>query len=439
MVRNGHQAVSLRKLVAMHLLIRQVIVVDPSSPYHGQSVDLRIKDGIFTHIGSGLAAEGAQILDTRNAWVTPGWADMAVQTGDPGLEHREDIQSACATAAAGGFTAIGALSNTQPVTDSKSSVEYMLRRSQHELVEVWPIGAVSQRNEGRDITEMMDMRAAGAVAFSDGKQSVQHGGLMMRALLYVKAFNGVILNRPHDENIAGGGQMHEGIISTSLGLKGIPALAEELMVMRDIKLAEYTQSRIHFLNISTAGAVELIKAAKARGLQVTASVPALNLLLSDEALAEFDSNVKVMPPLRSIEDIQALKEGLADGSIDCIGSNHAPLEEEAKKLEFPYAKFGALGLQTAFAAANTALGNMLSAEQWAEKLCFAPRRILGLPLPLIDVGQAANITVFDPEATIVHQSENNRSKSMNDPLFGRTLKGRILAVVNKRQSAIFEA
>lgn len=423
----------------MHLLIRQVFVIDPSSPYHGQRVDLRIKDGIFVEIGSELKPQDAQLLDAAGALISPGWADMAVQTGDPGQEHREDLHTVCLGAAAGGFTAIGALPNTQPVVDSKSAVEYLLRRAQNELVEVYPLGAVSQNNEGRDITEMMDMRAAGALAFSDGKYSIQHGGLMMRALLYVKAFDGVILNRPHDESIASNGQMHEGIVSTSLGLKGIPNLSEELMVMRDIKLAEYTQSRIHFLHISTADSVAMIREAKAKGLRVTASTPALNLLLSDEALADFDANVKVMPPLRSIEDIKALKEGLADGTIDCIGSNHVPLEEEAKKLEFPYAKFGALGLQTAFAAAYTAMGDMLSPEQWVDKLCFAPRRILGLPAPVINIGQTANATVFDPKASFVPKPENNRSKSKNDPLFGRQLKGRIRAVIRGHQSDIFEA
>ncbi|TAK43452.1 MAG: dihydroorotase, partial [Saprospiraceae bacterium] len=288
----------------------------------------------------------------------------------------------------------------------------------------------------KDITEMYDMNAAGAVAFSDGKNTMRDSGLMMRALLYVQPFGGVILNHPLDEDIAHGGQMHEGVMSTSLGLHGIPGISEELMVQRDIFLAGYTGSRLHLLNISTAGSVRLIKAAKAKGLDVTASVAAMNLACDDSHLFDFDSNFKVMPPLRGKDDLKALHKGLKDGTIDCITSNHTPLDTEAKNLEFPYAAFGAIGLETAFALSNTYLKGVLSTEQLVEKLAIAPRRILGMEVPEIAEGAAADLTVFDPEREWTFTEKDIFSKSKNTPFIGWTFKGKALAIIRKNQFSI---
>lgn len=422
----------------MHLLIREAVVIDPSSAFHRQRVDIRIQEGIITEIKPELAANDAAIIPVHGAFVSPGWFDIGVQACDPGLEHREDLNSVRAAAAAGGFTGIAVFPNTQPVLDSKSGVEYIRQRTSGGLVDVYPIGAVSQHCEGRDITEMLDMKAAGALAFSDGSRPVQHAGLLLRALLYVKTFGGVVLNRPFEDSIAGGGQMHEGYTSTSLGLKGIPALAEEIMVTRDIYLAEYTDSRIHLHNISCARSVELIRAAKARGIKVTASAPVLNLLMTDEVLAGFDTNYKVLPPLRSKADKEALQEGLADGTIDCLSSNHVPLEEETKKLEFPYAKFGSIGLETAFAIACTALQKQFTPEQWVEKAAVVPRRLLGLTVPTVTENAPANLTLFDPDTTWTFQAGNIRSKSVNTPLIGHTFQGRVLGVINNRRWEILQ-
>ena len=421
----------------MVVLIKQAKIVDPASPKHGEEMDVLIRDGRIEQIDTGLAPpKGATLIDEAGTCLSAGWLDIGAQPGDPGFEHREDLQTLGRTAAAGGFTALAVAPNTFPCVDSKSQVQYLLHNSREALVELYPIGAVSAHCEGKDLTEMLDMRQAGAVAFSDGALAIQHGGLMMRALLYVKAFDGIVLNLPFDRSIAVDGQMHEGYISTVLGLKGIPSMAEELMAIRDISLAAYTGSRVLIHGISAAETVELIRAAKARGEQVFASTPALNLALDDRRLEGFDSLCKVLPPLRSAADREALLQGLADGTIDLVVSNHVPLEEEAKSLEFPYADFGAIGLETVYPILQTHLGDRLSIERIVELLAVRPRQLLGLPAPSIEVGAPANLTLFQPDATWTYEQRHILSRSANTPLIGTTFRGRVLAVVNRGQLSI---
>ena len=415
----------------MQLLIKNAALVHAASPLDGATADIFIKNGKIETIGTGLTAAGAKVFDAKGACVSPGWLDLGTLVGDPGFEHREDFDSAEKAAAAGGYTAIACLPNTAPATHSKSEVQYVRSRAKGSLVDFLPIGAVSHDCLGKDLTEMYDMQTAGAVAFSDGKKSVQDSGLMLRALQYVKPFNGVILNRPHDRTMAPGGQLHEGLMSTSLGMKGIPALAEEVMLRRDIYLAEYTGSRLHALNISTAGAVELVRDAKARGLQVTASVAAMNIACDDHLLHDFDPNWKVMPPIREQLDFEALRAGLADGTIDCITSNHTPLDPEAKNLEFPFADFGAIGLETAFGLSWMHLSNLLTVSQLVECLAISPRRILGLPEAKLEPGIDANLTIFDPKQEWTFSKNDIFSKSKNTPFVGWRLKGKVLGVVNK--------
>lgn len=422
----------------MDLLIQRATVLDRTSDHHRQEVDLLIRNGLIEAIGVGLQAEGVEVCDATGAYVSIGWVDIGVQTGDPGFEHRETLRTAAAAAAAGGFIGIGCQPNTEPAVDGKSEVLYVKNSTREWLVDCYPIGALSEQCRGKDITEMIDMHRAGAVAFSDGKHPVQDSGLMLRALQYVTAFDGVVINQPLNRAVAGEGQMHEGFTSTSLGMKGIPSLAEELMVHRDLELAAYTGARLHLANISTAGSVQQIRAAKARGLRVTCSVAALNLALSDEALQHFDTNLKVLPPLRGHRDIEALKEGLADGTIDIISSNHVPLEAEAKKLEFPFAKFGAIGLETAFALAHTHLQHVLELEQLIDCLAYNPRRLLGLPMPAVAAGQPARLTLFDPRRRWTFQPPLIHSLSRNTPLLGAELTGKVRAIINNNRSAIFE-
>lgn len=420
----------------MKRLIRNAQIIDPASPHHENAVDLFIVDGLIQKIGAPLSEDADEVIDAKGAYLSPGWLDIGAQTGDPGLEHREDLEHVAAAAAVGGYTGLACFPNTQPTVHSKSEVRYILQQTKDELVEFFPIGAVSHDAAGKEITEMLDMRAAGAVAFSDGKQPVDHSGLMLRALLYAKAFDGVILNHPHDSHIIPGGQMHEGSVSTQLGLKGIPTLSETLMVQRDLDLLAYSGSRLHLYNISSAESVDLVRKAKARGLAVSCSVPVINLLFTDEDLEDFDSNLKVLPPLRTRKDRDALIVGLEDGTIDVITSSHTPLEVEAKQLEFPYAKFGVIGLETAFSVAITALQGKLSLEQLLGKITVGPRQILGLPVNSIAEGSTANLTLFNPEMRWTPTRADIRSKSKNTPFVGRELRGKALAVFRADQSKI---
>lgn len=416
------------------LLIKNARILDGTS--ESKPCDLLIRDGLIVEIAGQIAApKGADVWDSPNLCVSPGWTDIGVQVCDPGYEHREDLSTVLAAAAAGGFTAIAGFANTDPALHSKSEVLYVKNKaaSLNTPVELYPIGAVSHQCDGKDLAELMDMHHAGAIAFSDGHRSVQDAGLLLRAIQYARAFDGLIFNKPNHKTVAAGGQMHEGVISTSLGLKGIPALAEELMVQRDLSLLEYAGGRLHIHLVSTAKSVALIRAAKKQGLQVTCSAAIANLCYTDEKMTTFDSHWKVLPPLRGAADVKALQDGLKDGTIDFICSNHTPWHEEAKNLEFPYADFGMTGLETAYSLAVQHLGKKLSENQLVDKLAITPRQILGLPIPEIKVGVAANLTVFDPEATWVYSEKTVRSKSKNSPFIGESLKGKVLGVVNGKK------
>jgi len=422
----------------MQLLLKNCIVTHPNSRYHGKKVNLFIKDGIIEAIGA--RAEGsarAKVIDCKGAMVSPGWIDVGTQVGDPGFEHREDIDTASKAAAAGGYTAIACQPNTHPSIHSKSEVLYIKRSTKENLVDFFPIGAVSHNCEGGDITEMYDMKKHGAVAFSDGQNAIQNNGLMQRALLYVKAFDGLIINHPHDKSLAPGGQVHEGKVSTSMGLKGIPSLAEDLMVQRDIYLAEYTDSRIHIANISSKRSVELIKQAKSKGIKITASVAAMNLIYQDTAIENFDVNFKVLPPLRESDDTKALVKGVKDGTIDFVSSNHVPIEWENKDREFFFSEHGAVMLGTTYALLNSHLSNTLSTEQLVNLLAINPRQILGIDVPEIKEGATANLTVFNPVQQYTYVKSSVHSKSKNTPFENTEFTGRVIGVVNNDQ-AVFQ-
>ena len=400
--------------------------------------DIGIRDGIIEAVGKDLPvpADAEVLAFEGTAHVSPGWFDVGIQTGDPGFEHREDLQSAAKAAAAGGFTAVACFPNTNPAVDSKSAVAYIRNKTAGGAVVFYPIGAISVHAEGKDLAELFDMHAAGATAFSDGNRPVQDAGLLLRALQYVKAFNGLIINWPHHKSIAAGGQMHEGVLSTMLGLKSIPALAEEVTVQRDLSLLAYAGGRLHLHLLSTRKGVELVRAAKAAGLPVTASVAVANLCFTDDCLAEFDSNWKVLPPLRDNSHREALLQGLTDGTIDFICSNHVPWDTEVKNLEFPFAEFGMIGLETAYALCRTYLQEQLSVETLVQKWAISPRRVLGLPIPEIKPGARADLTIFDPEASWTFTEQHIRSKSQNTPFLGQVFKGKVLGIVNRGQVVV---
>ena len=411
----------------MEFLLKQARIIAPGTDLHQQQRDLLIRDGQILQIGTDLSTKTGQVIESDDLHCAPGWFDTGVQGGDPGLEHREDLQSVSEAAARGGFTAISLLPNTEPSLHSKSEISYIVRNQSNLPVELLPVGAVSKDCAGVDITEMYDMYQSGAIAFSDGIHSIQNNGLMLRALQYVLAFDGRVINRPLDRSIGGQGQMHEGLVSTSLGMKGLPNLSEELMVIRDLTLAEYTQSKLHIENISTRRSVELIAQAKKRGIAVSCSVPILNLVFTDEALSQFDEQFKVLPPLRTEDDRKALIEGIMDGTIDMVSSNHMPWDGESKNLEFPYAEFGAIGLETCYSIYQTYLSDLISLEDWQRLVCTRPRQTFGLAESKIEEGAQANLSVFDPSQEWEVKDQNLGSKSNNQPLLGKTLQGRILA------------
>lgn len=418
----------------MEILLRSARIIDTGSTFHKQTKDILISNGVIKKIGARLSGSSkTKEVRADNLHVSIGWFDMNAFLADPGFEQKETIETGCRAAAAGGFTHICCMPNTHPVLQTKSQIEYVRRKSAGEVVEVHPVGAATQDVKGRDLAEMYDMRQAGAVAFSDGMVPSAPAGTLERALLYVKAFDGLVMVHPEDKTISGNGVMNEGPVSIRIGLPGIPALAEEVAVNRDLYLLDYTASRLHFLDISLKKSVELIRAAKKKGLRVTASVNAYNLMLDENAVGNYDTDMKVNPPLRSKEDITALIRGIADGTIDSISSAHHPQDEECKKLEFDKADFGMIGLETCYAVANTCLKKHISTEQLVEIFSMNPRAILGIPAPAIEEGADADLTLFDPDKKWTFTEKDIRSRSRNTPFAGTEFIGKVLGVINKNQ------
>jgi dihydroorotase len=362
-----------------------------------------------------------------------GWFDLFADFNEPGNEQNETLETGAATAAAGGYTDVCILPNTFPVTQYKSNVEFI--KSKSGMVNLHPIGAVSKNIEGKDLAEMYDMKLAGAVAFSDGKIAIQHAGLLLKALQYVRTFNGVIIELPEDTSISKHGLMNEGIVSTQLGMPGKPAIAEHLAIQRGIELAQYTNSCIHFTGVSTKGGIELIKQAKKKKVNMSCSVNLHHLLLTDEKLITYDSCYKINPPLRSKEDKIALVKALEDGVIDAIASHHLPQNWDAKQQEFEYAKEGMIALQIMLPLLLK-VSCKLSIADWITLLTDHPRKILHQPLPLLEEKVKACLTVFSTSKKWSLNEESNLSKSSNSPYFGEELVGQVLAVVNNEQTFI---
>ncbi|MGA6117567.1 dihydroorotase [Sphingobacterium anhuiense] len=414
------------------VLITSVKVVLPGNEFDQQVVDVFIEKGKISKIANSIevADKNIEIFDGSGNILSIGFFDLNANFGEPGLETKEDITSGSAAAAAGGYTAVAVMPNTQPAIQSRAEVALIVNIAKGNLVDILPIGAVSKNREGHEMAELYDMKQTGAIAFSDGNKSMQHAGLMSRALLYARGFGGLIIAHPEDASMAGGNKMNEGVMSTYLGMKGIPNLAESLMVSRDLYLAEYAESPIHFTTISTAEAVDLIKKAKAKGIQVTCDVAAHQLVFTEDEIVDFDSNYKVSPPLRTKSDAKALIKGLKDGVIDAVVSQHTPHEIEFKNVEFHIAKNGIIGLQTVLPLLIKA---GLNEQQIVEKLAVNSRRIVGLTLPEIKEGEVANLVLFSMNENWIFDQESNRSKSRNSPLFGKELKGKVKLVINNGQ------
>ncbi len=408
----------------MNLLIKGVTIADPNSPFHLQVCNVRLQHGQIKAIDSSLPSlKDETVMEARGAFMSPGFFDLNCEAGDPGFETREDLQTLVETANAGGFTGLAVLPQTSPVVQSKSGVNYLLNKVRDLSAAVYPIGALSDGLEGKELAELYDMRQAGAVAFSDGDHPVKDDGFMSRAMQYAQGLDSLVMVYPENSAMAGKAQVNESKTSVLLGMKGIPALAEEMQISRDLFLMAYHDCALHFSTISTAGSVALIKKAKKEGLKVTCDVAAHHLVFTEELLLDFDSQYKVKPPLRDKNDVKALLNGLKEGTIDAVVSQHRPHEVEFKNVEFEIAKFGISALQTVL---PLLLKAGLNPAQIAEKLAIRPRQLVKLAVPVINAGELADLVVYHPEKEWEFNGNTNCSKSVNSPLFGKVLKGKVL-------------
>lgn len=414
----------------MKILVRQAKIADPNSPHNGLVTDILIDGEQIVQIAENITATADKTIEAAGLTISPGFVDPFSHFCDPGYEYKETLESGAAAAAAGGYTQVFVLPNTRPVADSKSQIEYIGRQSTGLPVRIHPLGAITKGIEGKDLAEMYDMKNSGAIAFSDGTSPVQSPGLFVKALQYIKAFNGVLIQVPVDKSIGSGGLMNESIISTQLGLPGIPALAEEIMIKRDIDLLRYTGSHLHLTGISTANSLELVKTAKAEGLNLTCSVTPYHLFFCEEDLQTYDTNLKVNPPLRSRLDMMALREGVLNGTVDCIASHHLPQDWDNKTCEFEYAKNGMIGLETAFSVVNHLLPE-LSDNALVKLFSLNARNIFNLTVTNISEGSNAELSLFSRSTVSSLKKQDIKSRSANTPFIEKELKGKITGIINK--------
>ena len=409
----------------MSTLLKNARIIDVSSPFHHQVKDILIHDGVIKKIADSIVeTKGDKVIRLENLHVSCGWFDTSVSLGEPGFEERETLHHGLTVAAKSGFTAIALNANTNPIIDSKSDVEYVINKSKYSGVKLYPIAALTQKSEGKELAELHDMKQSGAIAFADYNKPISNNNLMKVALLYAQNFDGLILSFPKNNSISGEGIANEGINSTKLGLKGIPALAEHIQIARDLFLLEYTGGKLHIPTISSAKSATLIKEAKKKGLQVTCSVTPHHLLLTDDELDEFDSRFKTTPPLRTKKDVKALQKAVTSGVIDIITSDHNPIDVEHKKVEFSEAKDGVVGLESFFASINTTL----DLDTIIESITQKPRAIFGVKSAQINENSEADLTLFNPDKEFTFSHEHLLSTSKNSPFINTKCKGEVYGI-----------
>ncbi len=411
----------------MNVLIKSATIIDSKSDFHNKTQDILIEKGVITNISSRIKnPKDYKEIKLENLHVSQGWFDSSVCFGEPGYEERETISNGLKTAAKSGFTVVAVNANTNPILDTNSDITFLKSKASGNAVELLPIGALTKNSEGKDLAELYDMKNAGAVAYGDYKTPISNPNLMKIALQYASNFNGLVCSFPQENKIASNGVMNENVTSTSIGLKGIPSLAEELQVARDLFLLEYTHGKLHIPTISTTKSVELIRTAKQNQLDVSCSVAIHNLVYSDERLSDFETNYKVSPPLRTQEDISALIDGLKDGTIDMVTCDHNPLDIEQKKVEFDFATPGTIGLESAFGALNSILPTKTTI-----KLLTRGKDRFSLDSEPITIGNNANLTLFNPDVSYAFSKNDIVSKSKNSIFDGHTLKGKAYGIVSK--------
>lgn len=414
----------------MNLLIKSAILIDPENPLHNKKRDILIEKGMITKIASSIQLDKKiKELVLPNLHVSKGWFDSSVSFGEPGFEERETLENGLQTAAKSGFTAVALNPLTHPITDNRASLAYLLGKSQNFATDLFPIASLTKKAEGIEMAELYDMQQAGAIAFGDYKRAINNPILLKVSLQYAQAFNGLVMSYPQDKYIANNGVANESETTIRFGLKGNPNLAEELQIIRDLYLLEYTGGKLHIPTISTAKSVRLIKEAQKKGLAVTCSVSAHHLTLTDVELANFNANFKVLPPLRTEKDSKALRKGVKEGTITCVTSDHQPLDIEHKKKEFAHAKPGAIGLESMFGALNSVLELKDSITSITDK----PRRVFGIESSAIKEGERANLTFFNPDVTWVFTEKDILSTSKNTVFLGKELKGKAYGVFNNNK------
>ncbi|WOD44087.1 dihydroorotase [Hwangdonia lutea] len=416
----------------MNILIKSATIIDSKSEFHNATQDILIENGVISKIGKTLKnPHNYREIKLDNLHVSQGWFDSSVCFGEPGFEERETILNGLKTAAASGFTAVAMHANTNPVIDTNSDITFVNSKSVNNAVTLLPVGALTVNSKGEDLAELFDMKTAGSVAFYDYKKSISNPNLMKIALQYASNFDGLVCSFPQENKISGNGVMNENMTSTTLGLKGNPALAEELQIARDLFLLEYTGGKLHIPTISTAKSVELIRVAKQKKLDVSCSVAIHNLYFTDAVLKDFNTHFKVLPPLRTQHDIEALIEGLKDGTIDMVTSDHNPIDIEQKKIEFDYADYGSIGLESAFGA----LQNIFTTKKTIDILTKGKSRF-GLEQTPINVGNTANMTLFNPALKYTFAKKDIMSKSKNAIFENESLKGKVYGIISNNKISI---
>jgi len=413
----------------MNVLLKTAVIIDSTSPFHKKKMDILIEDGIIKEIAASITnSNNVKEVILDNLHVSQGWFDSSVCFGEPGFEERETIENGLKTAAESGFTSVAMNPNIYPYADSKSIIEFIKTKGLGYATSLLPIGNLTKNCEGKDIAELYDMQNSGAIAFGDYNKAISNGNLLKIALQYAQNFDALVLSFPNDSSIAQNGLVNEGINSTRLGLKGIPKMAEELQISRDLFILEYTGGKLHIPTISTATSVKLIKEAKKKGLNVTCSVAAHHIVLTDDEIIDFDANTKVIPPLRSKKDCKALQKGLKDGTIDMVTSDHNPLNVEHKKVEYQNAKFGTIGLESLFGALN----KNLELEILIDKLTTKPKQLFGLKTHAINPGELANLTLFNPDFEFIFSEEHIFSTSKNSIFLNKKLNGKVYGVFSNK-------
>ena len=416
----------------MKIVLKNATIVDPKSGFHQQKMDIEITAGVLTQIAPSIAINANDTaVELDNLHVSPGWFDSSVSLGEPGYEDRETIANGLRVAAKSGFTGIALQPNTLPVLDNQSQIQFVKNKAQGFATELFPIVAFTKESAGKDMAELFDMKNAGAVAFGDYGKNIDNANILKIGMQYLLDVDALLLVFCQDPFLKGQGIANEGLSATQLGMKGIPNLAEEIQVARALSIAEYTGGRIHIPTVSTAKSVHLIQEAKAKGIRVSCSVSVHHLVLNDSNLASFDSRFKVSPPLRAEADRLALIEGVLNGSIDCICSDHNPIDIEHKNLEFDLAKDGTIGLESAFGALLTVLPLAVVLDKLT-----AGKRVFGLPDFTIELGAKANLCLFNPDQEWTFDTAHILSKSKNAALLGTQMKGVAYGIVNQGQLAI---